>query len=705
MSPSRLRIAFDIGGTFTDFVIHDQDSGERHFAKVLSTHHDPAEAMTEGIARLLERSGAQASADIEVLHATTIATNAVIERKGAATALLTTRGFRDVLLLGRQKRYEMFDLHLDKPRPLVLRSDIFELDERVLHDGRIEQPLQPEALDRVVARLVDAGYAAVAVCLLHSYANPAHERQVGRRVAEAFAAHGRPVQVTLSCDISPKIREYERTSTTVADAYVKPMVRRYIDDLRSRLDQMGLRGELSIIQSNGGLITPHLATSKPISIVESGPAAGVLMCAAVGREEGCEHVLSFDMGGTTAKLGAIAHGEPAILSSFEVDQLRYKPGSGLPLNISAIELLEIGAGGGSIAAIELGLLKIGPESAGSAPGPICYGRGGNRPTVTDANLVLGYLDPGYFNDGAMRLDAAAAREGIEREIARPLGVSVEQAAWGIHALATSNMERATRIVSVERGRDPREHALVAFGGAGPLHAARLAMGVGAPTVIVPVGAGVGSAIGLLEAAPRLDYSASRIVPMTAASADALVQIAVQLRQRAQRDIEALPPQALDFAFFANLRYAGQGYELRVPLPALDTAPDPEAAIVEACRSFAETYHRTYGYDDGNNRIEGVDWHLTVSGRARPRAASVRRATAAMPAGGPGATSRPVWFPEYGAYRDTPVHHRSELDGGLIVRGPAIVQEAESTTVIPPGCRAHASERGHLIVHMPGAHHD
>jgi N-methylhydantoinase A len=425
------------------------------------------------------------------------------------------------------------------------------------------------------------------------------------------------------------------------------------------------------------------------------------MCAAVGRREDCEHVLSFDMGGTTAKLGAIDGGEPAILSSFEVDQLRYKPGSGLPLNISAIELLEIGAGGGSIASLDLGMLRIGPESAGSAPGPICYGNGGKRPTVTDANLVLGYLNPAYFNGGAMTLDLDGARAGIAEHIAGPLGISVEEAAWGIHTMANANMERATRIVSVERGRDPRQYAMVAFGGAGPLHAVRLAMAVGVPEVIVPVGAGVGSALGLLEAAPRLDFSLSRIVPLAADAASALGDILATLRERAAPDVAALDTTALTYTFFANLRYAGQGYELRVELGAGET-PDIAAMVAAAGAAFAAKYRRTYGYDEGEARIEGVEWHLTVSGDAPPVLADGATGDVAPAASNASEAhaafvTRPVWFPEFHAYRETRVYDRRALRREHQIDGPAIVEEPESTTVIPPGNRACISAHGNLII--------
>jgi len=684
-----LKIAFDIGGTFTDFVLENPESGQRTFAKVLSSHHDPSEAVLKGINLLLEQAGARPADIGSVLHATTVATNAIIERKGSATALLTTEGFRDVLLIGRQKRYEMFDIHQDKPRPLIRRRDIFEVPERVLADGTVERPLAPAALDAVLDHVAREGYESVAVCLLHAYARPDHERQIRQRIAE----RGLKVEVTLSSEVSPKQREYERTSTSVADAYVKPIVRRYIDNLTQNLSGRGVDAELFVIQSNGGLVTPELACSSPINIVESGPAAGVLMCAAVGREEGCPSLLTFDMGGTTAKLGAIDNGEPAILSSFEVDQLHYKPGSGLPLNISAIELLEIGAGGGSIAKTDMGLLKLGPESAGSAPGPICYGLGGTQPTITDANLVLGYLNPDYFNGGAMGLSLAQAEEGIRRQIAEPLGISLHEAAWGIHAMANANMERAMRIVSVERGRDPRRYAMVGFGGAGPLHAVRLAMGMGIGKVIIPVGAGVGSAVGLLKAAPRLDYSMTTVLRLEPGNAATIARLFEQLRARLRADLKRLGDPDMRVSFSANLRYAGQGYELRVDLP-----DDPLAGsfVSVALERFSEVYRRTYGYADATAPVEGVDWQLTAQGeasRAAPAAAGAGAAGRAAP------TVRPAYFPECGGFTDCPVYARQAMAPGRPVQGPAIIEEPESTTVVPQGCRAMISDNGHLIVEI------
>ena len=376
-----------------------------------------------------------------------------------------------------------------------------------------------------------------------------------------------PLAVSLSSDLSPKFREYERTSTVVANAYIKPIVNRYVSRLTGALKERGLTSDLFIMQSNGGLVSPELACDMPIRIVESGPAAGVLLCGVIGREEGLDRVLTFDMGGTTAKLGAIDGGEPAITPTFEVDQVRYRKGSGLPINVPAVELLEIGAGGGSIAATDMGIIKVGPESAGADPGPVCYRRGGERPTVTDANVVLGYINPDYFNGGAMRLDAKAAADAIAERIGKPLGLDAGEAAWGIHRIANANMERAMRIVSVERGRDPRKYALVAFGGAGPLHAARLARALGIPRVIIPYGAGVGSAIGMLEANSKLDASMTRLLRLGDGAETEIEDIYRQLETRVRADLARMSAGAEPaISRFAYLRYAGQGHDIRVDLP-------------------------------------------------------------------------------------------------------------------------------------------
>jgi len=686
-----VRAAFDIGGTFTDFVL--QGSFGTRTLKVPTSQPDPAEAVLAGFQRLLEEAGLSADAVEGVLHGTTVATNAIIERKGAKTTLITTRGFRDILLIGRQKRYETYDLYMNKPAPLVRRRDIFEIDERMAFDGTVLQPLDEAVLDAVVDRIVAGGYEAVAVALLHAYANPAHERAVRDRLAERAPE----ALVSLSSDVSPKFREYERTSTTVANSYIKPTVARYLGHLQDALAERGFRNDLFIMQSNGGLVSPDFAREYPIRIVESGPAAGVLMCGDVAAEEGADHVLTFDMGGTTAKLGAIDDGAPAIMPSFEVDPIHYKAGSGLPISLPAVELLEIGAGGGSIARSEMGIIQVGPESAGADPGPVCYGHGGAEPTVTDANLVLGYLNPDYFNGGAMTLDRDGAEAGILRAVGDPLGLSLGEAAWGIHTVANSNMERAMRIVSLERGRDPRRYAMVAFGGAGPLHAARLARALGVPQVIVPHGAGVGSAFGLLQAEPRIDVSQTRVLTLEEVAASNISGIYADLETQARADLERLgmagEPRWLRFAY---MRYAGQGYEIRTDLPGGEI---DEMFVASAIEMFHVGYERLYRYRDAEAAIEAVDWYLVAS---LPAADDAGRTTyvGTAEAGRPPAR-RQVYFPESGGYTEVQVLDRTGLRIGEAIEGPALIEETDSTTVVLPGDRATISPRGHLVIDIGG----
>ena len=692
-----VRVAFDIGGTFTDFVLEETATGRRHFGKVPTTPSEPARGVLEGLAEILRRTGIPPADVAVLLHATTVATNAVLERKGARTALITTKGFRDILIIGRQKRYETYDLYLDKPQPLVRRRDIFELTERVHYDGRIETPVDVGQIDTLLAEVRGRGYQSLAVSLLHSYADPSHERLVAARAAVCNPG----LSISLSSDVSPKFREYERTSTAVTNAYIKPLVGQYVLALEKSLSARGIDADLFIMQSNGGLASPELAAENPVRIVESGPAAGVLMCAEVGREEGFDHVLTFDMGGTTAKLGAVDHGVPAIVPTFEVDQVRYRKGSGLPLNIAAIELLEIGAGGGSIGMTDMGLIKVGPESSGADPGPICYGRGGTRPTVTDANLVLGYIDPDYFNGGAMQLDLDSAKAGILKHIGEPLGLQAAEAAWGIYTIANANMERAMRIVSVERGRDPRKYAMIAFGGAGPLHACRLAHVIGIPKVIVPHGAGVGSAIGLLEANGKLDHSVTRVARLSSGVEEMAIDIYADLEARLRRDLDRLRGKTKPiWARFAYMRYAGQGHEIRVDLP--DGAFDATFAEQAAAR-FQDAYRKIYGYRDHNAGIEVVDWYLTVT---LPNAGADARERQALPdkKGMAKRASRKAYFPEIGGFVDCAVYDRYALASDEVVTGPAIIEERESTVLVLPGDHACMSAHGNLII-MVGKHVD
>lgn len=688
-----IRLSFDIGGTFTDFVLEDQKRGVTRYWKTLSTPQAPEKAVVQGIRDLLAAENIQPAEVDMLLHATTVATNAILERKGARTALITTQGFRDVLLLGRQKRYSTYNMHLAKPAPLIARRDIFELPERTFLRDKPHQPPDGAVIDALLDEIASRGYEAVGVSLLHSYINPVHEQCIAARAK----AMGLALEVTISSDVSPRYREYERTSTVVANAYVKPGVSRYVKRLESALREQGIHAELYIMQSNGGLVSPQLATSLPVRIVESGPAAGVLMCRAIGREEAIPDLLTFDMGGTTAKLGAIDEGEPAILPTFEVDQVQYTKGSGLPLNISAIELLEIGAGGGSIAVADLGGIRIGPESAGSEPGPACYGRGGTRPTVTDANLVLGYLNPGAFNGGNMQLDKAAARDAIEKHIARPLGISIEDAALGIHLMATANMERALRVVSVERGRNPATYSLVGFGGAGPVHAARLARGLHIPQLILPRGAGVGSAVGLLAADPKVDYTLTQVITLEIGSQPLITALHHGLQQRARDDLRRLMNHDHhEERFTATARYSGQGYEIAVEVP--DVALPENEFLFAFRQAFAQAYQQAYGYHDDNRAIEAVDWtlHASIPLEAGLAAPVINAAGEAQ------IGSRRAWFALGSAGEDIAIYDRYRLKSGQLITGPCVVEEAETTILLLHGDRASISPHGNLIVQTGAA---
>ncbi len=693
MARGMWRIAFDIGGTFTDFVLAGPGAPPR-FLKAPTTPDDPARAVLDGFEQMLADAGLSAGDLHTVPHATTVATNAIIERKGNRAALITTAGFRDVLIIGRQKRYETYDLHMDKPPPLIPRRRIFEVTERIDADGTVETALDQASLDTAIDAVLASGAESVAVSLLHAYANPAHERAI----AERLRVRAPDLPVSLSCDISPKFREYERTSTTVANAYIRPIVARYIARLEAALEALGFKNEIFIMQSAGGLVSPEIARDEPVRIVESGPAAGVLMSALVGSAAGAEHVITFDMGGTTAKLGAVDAGEPAVTPTFEVDPIRYRPGSGLPINVPAVEVLEIGAGGGSIARAEIGVIHVGPESAGADPGPICYGGGGDRPTVTDANLVLGYLNPEYFNGGRMRLDPDAARAGIERDIATPLGLGVERAAWGVHATANANMERAMRIVSIERGRDPRQYAIVAFGGAGPVHAVRLALALGAPRVIVPFAAGVGSAIGLLQAVPKIEASMTRVLTVAPCVETDIEAIYAELERRAMGDLKRLGVAGSPiWRRSGYLRYRGQGYEIRADLPDGPIGPGYATAVQDA---FHESYERNYGYRDNDAAIEAVDWHLTAS--LPGDGASLDLGWRPPATGDASPALRPVWFPETDGFAETAIHDRAALCVGGRIEGPAIIEESESTIVVPPGAWAGVSPQGHVIIETGAA---
>ena len=501
------RLGVDIGGTFTDLVVVDERTGAVGVGKVLTTPKDPAHGVEQGIQSLLGEAGVAAGAVRALVHGTTLATNALIERKGARTALLTTAGFRDTLEIRTEGRYDMYDLFIDPPAPLVPRHLRREVSERLLPDGSVLRPLDEAAARREIEALTAEGVEALAICLLHAYVNPVHERRLAA-IAREVAPE---LPVSCSSDVVPEIREYERTSTTAANVYVVPLMARYLQDLEQRMVDLGLPGQLYVMQSSGGIALPEEARRLPIRLVESGPAAGALAAALAARERGESRLLSFDMGGTTAKACVIDDGVPLVAREFEVARAdRFKKGSGLPVRVPVIEMIEIGAGGGSIARVDrLGLLKVGPDSAGADPGPACYGLGGRLPTVTDADLVLGYLDGEFFLGGRMRLDRPAAARAIEEHVARPLGLDLTQAAWGIHRLVNENMAAAARIHGIERGKDLRAYPLFAFGGAGPVHCWQVAKILKVPRILLPFGAGAMSAYGLLAAPLAFDFVRTR----------------------------------------------------------------------------------------------------------------------------------------------------------------------------------------------------
>ena len=673
-----MQVALDVGGTFTHFVLQDAQ-GRLHTHKRLTTYPDPSDACLAGLDELFAQAGVPWTELARAIHGTTLGSNIVIERKAKGVGLVTTRGFRDVLAIGRQKRYQLYDLQIEKPEPLVARDWVWEVTERALADGSVHVPLDEADARRVVAELQVRGVTSLAVCFLHSYLNPAHERRFGELVREAAPE----IEVSLSCDVSPQFREYERTSTTVVNAYLVRAVRDYLGAIAGRLEERGYRGRLFVMQSGGGAATAETMAQLPVRMIESGPAAGALVAAHYGELTGYRDLVAFDMGGTTAKLSLITGGAPQLVDTFELNRVRLAPGSGIPMNVRSLDLVEIGAGGGSIARPQLGTIQVGPDSAGSEPGPVCYGRGGSEPTVTDANLVLGYLNPDNFAGGTLRLDLEAARRAVQEKVARPLGMTVEQAAWGIHALVNTNMELATRVVSIERGHDPRRLAFVATGGCGPVHACRLVQALGVKTAILPAASGVASAIGLLIAEVKFDVSRTFLARLDAADSNTVAGLFAGMESEAAavvREATGDAPAALRRE--VDLRYVGQGYELTVPY---------EGAAA-ARQAFEELYTRRYGMASPGEPVEATTWRLTAVGRQAP---------VDLPRFEPGPLPEPArrraWFPESEGWTATAVYRRDTLPAGARLQGPAIVEERESTTVLPPGMEAEVDAYGNLLV--------
>lgn len=689
---TRWRIGFDIGGTFTDFILYDGIEGSVTLHKRLTTPHDPAEAALAGLEELVALRGIALSDVGEMVHGTTLVTNAVIERKGAELGLITTAGFRDILEMGTEQRYDIYDLFVEFPDPLAPRDRRIEVVERLNAQGEVLTPLEETGVSRAARDLVAAGCDAIAVAFLHSYANPAHER----RAAELIRAVAPEVSVSISSDVVAEMGEYQRTVTTCANAYVQPLMDRYLKRLEAELRLRGFAGALRLMHSAGGLVSLETARQLPIRLLESGPAGGGLATALFGDLAGRADVISFDMGGTTAKACMIEDGRAEIAPMMEAARVhRFTKGSGLPIKAPVIDMIEIGAGGGSIAAIdEVGLLKVGPHSAASDPGPACYGLGGKQPTVTDANLVLGYYDPGFFLGGRMTLDLDAARRAVAT-VAAPLDLTIEEAALGIHKVVAENMAASARVHLIEKGKDPRHYAMVAFGGAGPAHAVNVARAMGVTEVIIPPASGAASALGFLVAPLSFEGVQSHRIELTddfdATPLNALLQ---DLDAEGRRHLTAAGVRDADIAIevHADMRLVGQMHDISVPLPA---GPIGASSLPEIREAFAKAYEARYTEVFDGARIEAVTFRLRCV--APQPEISVTGAAGGADAGGRVKGTRRTWFAD-GAF-DATVYDRYALVPGDHFDGPAIIEERESTTVVGPRDRVRVDDALNLCIEV------
>lgn len=669
------RFGFDVGGTFTDLVLCHEKTGQVLIGKTLTTPDDPVKGILTGLDHLLATHGIDITEISEAVHATTMVTNLILERAGDDSALITTRGFRDVLEIGRQKRNDLYNIFVEKVQPIITRNCVWEVSERLNSSGEVIQALDIEDVEKAVKEIAARGIKSVAVCLLHAYMNPEHERAIGeiirRIIPDGF--------VSLSSEISPTYREYERTNTTAVCAYLMPRMNSYFRDVLTRLKQHGFTGNLAIMQSNGGITTVDDASKYPVRLIESGPAAGAIMAAKLATAAGIDNIIAFDMGGTTAKLTLVEQGRPMLIDQLEVDRVNARAGSGLVVNTPSVDLVEIGSGGGSIAYVEGGLLKVGPESAGSVPGPACYGRGGTRPTVTDANLVLGYLNPSNFLGGEMGLDMNAARQAIDKHVAQPLGMSIEEAAWGIHEVVTNNMALASRVVSVGRGKDPRDLVFVPFGGAGPVQGARLARLLGCPSVFAPIGAGATAALGLIMADPLFTLGKTAITPLDRLPSGHIKNAFNDLETRAQEFIDDTGlSNDWQLQRLLEMRFAGQGNDLSIDIA------DDELDNEELIRNrFLEQYRVVYGkvYAGDPIQITGCTIHAHYKRDSLPQATAKQLAGSVERAR---IGERDAYFPETSGYTPTAVYNRYKMAPGDRITGPAIVEERETTLVLLPG---------------------
>jgi N-methylhydantoinase A len=685
------RIGVDIGGTFTDVALVDEASGRIGLVKLLTTPDDFSRAVVAGLTRGIEREAIDPAQVALLAHATTIVTNALFEKKGARTGLVTTRGFRDLLELRRSSRADLYDLFQDAPELLVPRRWRFEITERIGAAGEVVTKLAEDEIDGLAAAIRAAGLETVAVALLFSFLNDAHERRLGERLRSALPGIG----IYLSCDILPEIREFERISTTAVCAYVGPLLAAYLDRLQQAASRLGLP-PLYVMGSSGGMVNVAEALRMPAMVVESGPAAGVVAAQLAGAQLGIANLISFDMGGTTAKASLIADGEITVTAEYEVgggQAKRWLQGTGHPVRVPVIDLAEVSAGGGSIAWVDPGgALKIGPQSAGAMPGPAAYGHGGVRPTVSDADIVLGWLDREALLGGDLPINATAAEAAIAREIAAPLGLSVAEAAVKIAEIVNANMAEALRIVSVERGHDPRDFALIAFGGAGPVHAAFLAAELGIGEVIVPPAPGAFSALGLVASDVKREYSRTLYADLGTVEPERIATALDAMAAEAEAMLEAarVPRERRALRQAADLRYRRQAYELTVPM---EDGPITRATLDRLAASFHDRHRRTYGHANPNESVQLVNLRLTALGRS-PELMLRQHVLRQYRGAGRPVRERSAWFAETG-FTPCDVHWRDALAAGVSLTGPAIVEALDTTVVVPPGWTARIDERGYI----------
>ncbi len=691
------RVGVDVGGTFTDLVLHDPVRNIVRTGKLLTTPDDPSEAILNGIARILREADLKPEDLHSVIHGTTLVTNTIIERTGATVGLLCTDGFRDSIEIGRETRYDLYDLFLETPTLLVPRALRLEIPERIAADGRVLKPLDEAAVAAATKQLVEGeGAEAIAVGFLHSYHAPQHEKRAGEIIRSLYPK----LPISLSAEVAPEIREFERTSTACANAYVQPLMARYLDRVQSTLESTGFRGNLYIMLSGGGITTVREAKDFPIRLIESGPAAGAMAAAFISRLAGLEHVVSYDMGGTTAKMCLVDHYEPNHKFDFEAGRVRrFQKGSGLPLKVSVVDMIEIGAGGGSLARIDpgSGLMKVGPRSAGAKPGPVCYGRGGVEPAVTDADLVLGRLDPAYFLGGEMALNLDPVRKAFETRISAETGIGVDEAALGVQRIVDETMASATRMHLAEKGKDPRRYTMVAFGGAGPVHAWNLARLLKIRTLVVPLGAGVASALGFLVAPPATDMVRSYVARLERIDWARVNGLFAEMKEIGTKLLTeaGAAAEAITFRPVAEMRHVGQGFEIPVPLPGLELS-DADVPAIRA--TFFDNYRERFERVVEESPIEALSWRLSCSapGWTIDLAGAVPRGDA--PATPTPRTTRRVLF-EGAGWQDCPVYDRYALRSGATLQGPALVEERESTCVVGPDSTVSVDKYLNLVIEL------